>query len=126
MCLAPVLLVLLLLFGIPVWIYVSMGIYLGDRLVVLKGLGAVEALEASWGIARGNRTSLLIFRVVLVGAKISLFLFGLLLCGVGVLLTWPLGKAIAEAALSEAVLVQDHQNPYPEEWKFLVAHEAAL
>ena len=119
-------LVLLLFFGIPVWIYVSMGIYLGDRLVVLRGLSAVEALETSWGLARGNRTSLLIFRTVLVGAKLILVLLGLLLCGVGVLLTWPLGRAIAEAALSEAVLVQELKNPYPDEWKFLAAHEASL
>lgn len=118
--------VLLLLFGIPVWIYVSMGIYLGDRLVVLEGLGPVAALESSWDLARGNRTSLLIFRVVLVGAKILSVVFGLLLCGIGVLVTWPLGRAIAEAALSEAVLVQRLQNPFPEQWKFLGAHEASL
>ena len=119
-------LVLLLLFGIPVWIYVSMGIYLGDRLVVLRGLGPVQALESSWSLARGNRTSLLIFRVVLVGAKLVSVVLGLLLCGVGVLVTWPLGRAIAEAALSEAVLVQDLQDPFPERWKFLAAHEATL
>ena len=118
-------LVLLLLFGIPVWVYVSMGTYLGDRLVVLHGLGPVQALESSWSLARGNRTSLLIFRVVLVGAKLVAVVLGLLLCGVGVLATWPLGRAIAEAALSEAVLVQDLEDPFPERWKFLAAHEAS-
>ena len=103
-----------------------MGIYLGDRLVVLEGLGPVAALESSWDLARGNRTSLLIFRVVLVGAKILSVVFGLLLCGIGVLVTWPLGRAIAEAALSEAVMVQRLRNPFPEQWKFLGAHEASL
>jgi hypothetical protein len=118
--------VMLIVVGLPVWIYVSMGVYLGDRLVVLEGLTPVNALERSWGLAHGNRISLLIFRLVLVGTKIVSVLVGFLLCGVGVLLTWPLGKAIAEAALSEAVLVQRLKTPFPESWKFLVAHETQV
>ena len=114
---------MVVLIGAPVWVYVSMGVYLGDRLVVFEGLKAVDALEKSWGLARGNRTSLLIFRTVLWGAKVLSVVFGLLLCGVGVLLTWPLGRAITEAALSEAVLVQRIKNPFPASWKFLFTHE---
>ena len=115
--------VMVVLIGAPVWVYVSMGVYLGDRLVVFEGLKAVDALEKSWGLARGNRTSLLIFRTVLWGAKVLSVVFGLLLCGVGVLVTWPLGRAITEAALSEAVLVQRIKNPFPASWKFLFTHE---
>jgi hypothetical protein len=126
---APVLglfgLFLMLLFGLPVWVYLSLGVYTGDRLMVYANLGPVQALEASWDLARGNRFSLLIFRLVSVVYKLAGIGFGLLLCGVGVLVTWPLAKAVSEAALSEAILVLREGEVSPPSWKMLLTHEQA-
>jgi hypothetical protein len=114
---------LILLFGLPVWAYVSLGIYTGDRLLIFEQLGPVDALESAWELARGNRMGLLVFRLVSLGYKVLGILSGLLLCGVGVLVTWPLSRAVAEAALSEAVLVSRGGDLNPPTWKMLVAHE---
>jgi len=114
---------LLALFALPAAAYVSLGTYAGDRLLIYEQLGPVESLEASWELARGNRMALLVFRLVCLGYKVAGVLLGLLFCGVGVLLTWPLVKAVTEAALSEAVLVWRAGEPAPSQWKMLVAHE---
>ena len=116
-------LMLILLFGFPAWLYVSLGVYTGDRFLIVRGLSAKEALQVSWDLARSNRVALLVFRSVCLGAKVVAVFLGLLVCGVGVLITWPLGKALAEAALSEAVLVSEAQEPNPAHWKILLAHE---
>jgi len=116
-------LALMVIFGLPVWTYVSMGVYLGDRLLVFEGRGPVEALELSWELASGNRLPLLIFRLVCVGYKALGILLGLLFCGVGVLVTWPAAKATSEAALSEALLVARCGEVYPSGWKMLLTHE---
>jgi len=114
---------LLGLFGLPVAAYVSLGTYAGDRLLIYEQLEPVQALESSWELARGNRMALLVFRLVCLGYKIAGVLLGLLFCGVGVLLTWPLVKAVTEAALSEAVLVSREGELAPSHWRLLVAHE---
>jgi len=116
---------LMLLFGLPVWVYVSLGLYTGDRLMVYGDMGPVQAMEESWDLARGNRMALLVFRLVSLGYKIAGVLVGFLLCGVGVLVTWPLVKAVSEAALSEAMLVMRNGEVSPMSWKMLLTHEQA-
>lgn len=116
-------LALMLIFGLPIWTYVSMGVYLGDRLLIFEGHRPVEALELSWELASGNRLPLLVFRLVCTGYKALGILLGLLFCGVGVLVTWPAAKAAAEAALSEALLVARGGDVSPAGWKMLVTHE---
>jgi hypothetical protein len=127
--LSPVLsvfgLFLMLLFGLPVWVYVSLGLYTGDRLMVYEGIGPVQAMEAAWDLARGNRMAFLVFRMVSLGYKVAGILIGFLLCGVGVLVTWPLVKAVSEAALSEAMLVMRNGEESPPTWKMLLTHEQA-
>lgn len=125
--LSPVLaifgLFLMLLFGLPVWAYVSLGVYTGDRLMVYDNLQPIQALESAWDLARGNRLPLLVFRLVSVGYKLLGICLGLLLCGVGVLITWPMAKAVSEAALSEAMLVLHKGEVSPDSWKLLLTHE---
>ena len=93
--------------------------------MVVRGLSAKDSLQASWELARSNRVALLVFRAVLLGAKLVAVFLGLLACGVGIFLTWPLGKALAEAALSESVLVSEAKDTHPPHWKMLLAHEEA-
>jgi hypothetical protein len=114
---------LMLLFGLPVWVYVSLGVYTGDRLMVYDNLQPVEALEVAWDLARGNRLPLLVFRLVSVGYKIAGIFLGLLLCGVGIFVTWPMAKAVSEAALSEAMLVLHNGEVSPANWELLLTHE---
>ncbi len=114
---------LMLLLGLPVWVYVSLGVYTGDRLMVYDNLQPIQALESAWDLARGNRLPLLVFRLVSVGYKLVGIFLGFLLCGVGVFITWPMAKAVSEAALSEAMLVLHKGEVSPDNWKLLLTHE---
>ena len=91
--------------ALPVWLYVSMGLYLGGRFVVLEGHSPFEAIESSWNLARGARSALIVFRLTVGLFKAFALLVGLALCGVGVFLTLPIARALAEAALSEAFIL---------------------
>jgi hypothetical protein len=87
---------------LPVLLYVSFGLYFGDYCVALDRAGAMEALERSWDLAKGNRWSLLLFTGVLGLFSIS----GFLLCCIGVILT----RCISETGATEAWLLFTHDE----------------
>lgn len=84
-------------FVVPTMIYVGMGLVLGDRAVVIDGLGPAEALDRSWSLAKGNRIQLFVFFLVTGLFRIA----GLLLCCIGVVLT----RAIVDAGTTEAYML---------------------
>ncbi len=88
----------------PVWLWVSLGLFLGSRAVVLENLGPLGALERSFALASGERAALLVFRLVCVTFKLLGVLLGLAGCVLGAVVTWPLFRAVSDAALSEAYL----------------------
>ncbi len=108
-----------LLISVPTWITVSLGLYPGSRLLVFEDLSPVEALEQSWQLASGHRGALLIFRLVCVAFKMMGVIAGLLACGVGALITWPVFRAVSDAALSEALLLHRKKGEEQEEWRLL-------
>ena len=55
--------ILILLIGLPAIVYVSLGLMLGEHAVALEDMGPMDALERSWSLARGNRFSLLLFKL---------------------------------------------------------------
>jgi hypothetical protein len=88
----------------PVWLWVSLGLFLGSRAVVLEDLGPFAALERSFSLASGERAALLVFRLVCVTFKLLGIFLGLAGCIVGAMVTWPLFRAVSDAALSEAYM----------------------
>lgn len=90
--------------GLPAAVYVGLGVFLGDRAVVLEGRRPVEALRRAWSIARGNRFPLLLFAFVCMLVQLASVL-GLVLCFVGALATVPLGRAVTELAKTEGFLI---------------------
>jgi uncharacterized membrane protein len=79
-------------------------LFLGSRVVVLEDLGPLAALERSFSLASGERAALLVFRLVCVTFKLLGVFLGLAGCVVGALVTWPLFRAVSDAALSEAFM----------------------
>ena len=96
-------LLLLLLLPIPVMVYVSLGLWFGDRAVVLDGCSPTEALERSWELARGKRLQLFLFVLVVE----LLGLAGLVACCIGVFVT----RAVADVATTEAYLAWTRPRP---------------
>ena len=90
---------------IPVSIYVSFGLYLGSRIVVFEQATAVEALERSWSLAKGNRWPLIVFRLILSLFVVAGGVAGLAVCGVGILISLPVVCAVSSASLSEAFML---------------------
>ncbi len=90
---------------IPVWIYVSLGLYLGSRIVVFGEANAIEALERSWSMSKGHRWPLIVFRLILSLFVVAGAVAGLAICGVGIMLSLPVVCAVASASLSEAFLL---------------------
>jgi hypothetical protein len=78
-------------------IYVGIGLAFGDRAVVIDGLGATDALDRSWSLAKGNRIQLFVFLL----ATTLFRLAGLLLCCIGVVLT----RAIVDVGTTEAYML---------------------
>lgn len=66
---------------LPAMIYVTLGLQLGNLAISLEQATAMEALDRSWTLARGNRVQLFLFNLIN-----GLLMFGgLLLCCVGVI-----------------------------------------
>lgn len=100
--------------ALPVLIYIDLGLRLGDQLVTLEGLGAIDALDRSWEMARGNRLTLWIFFFVT-----DIFaVLGIFFCGVGVFAT----RAIADVAVTEAFLLAT----VPEATNYVLPREEGL
>jgi hypothetical protein len=102
------------LVALPVLIYIDLGLRLGDQLVTLEGLGAIDALDRSWELARGNRVTLWLFFFVT-----DLFaVLGVLFCGVGIFAT----RAISDVAVTEAFLLAT----VPEAGNYVLPREEGL
>ncbi|MCB9780763.1 MAG: hypothetical protein H6742_19500 [Alphaproteobacteria bacterium] len=55
---------LIALIALPVTIYVTLGLQLGNLAISLDGVGTMEALDRSWTMAKGNRFRLFWFNLV--------------------------------------------------------------
>jgi len=69
----------------PIFVYVVLGFLLVGPAVAIEGKRPVDAIQRSWEIAEGQRIQLLVYFGVLGLVGVS----GVLLCGVGLLLTLP-------------------------------------
>jgi hypothetical protein len=83
-----------LLVGLIPAVYLRIRWSFAGLLALERGLGATEALGASWVLTRGRALSLLVFYVQLT----LVTALGLAACGVGVLLTLPLAALAYSAA----------------------------
>lgn len=78
---------LLILAALPFTLWFSLGLQWGSRWVALENLGPMEALEKSWEMAANRR----IKTWFLLLARTLLNFCGLLMCGVGLIATRPIG-----------------------------------
>jgi hypothetical protein len=85
------------LLGIPVAIYVGLGLEFGGHAVALDGAPVMAAVERSWELARGNRLWMLLYLFVTGVVHIA----GMCLCCVGVFFT----RAIVDTARTESYLL---------------------
>lgn len=79
-----------LLLFIPAMI-LSLGWMFWQVLVIDEGLGAVDALKASWRLTLGSKVDLFVLSLVLGAINLG----GVLLCGVGLLVTLPLSGLVS-------------------------------
>ncbi|MEZ4649748.1 MAG: hypothetical protein R3E97_13375 [Candidatus Eisenbacteria bacterium] len=86
----------LLLFALPVFLYVELGLYFGRFAVALEKKGPGDALRLSWSLASGNRLRLLLFRAVM----FLVFFVGLFAFFIGSIVT----RAIADSGSVGAFL----------------------
>jgi hypothetical protein len=99
---------LMVLVAIPVALYVTLGLVFGELAVALDGAKAMQAVERSWELARGNRLWLLLYLFVT-----GMFtLVGICLCCFGVVFT----RAIADTGLTEAYLLATRPAAELEGW----------
>jgi len=99
-------------FGVPVMVYVVLGLSFGAHAVVLEDLGPVEAFRRSWELADGRRAHLLLFRFILALVRILATIVGLCVFCLGALVTGPIGLAVTELGFTEAYLL--HVRPRSE------------
>jgi hypothetical protein len=98
------------LLGLPIFIYVALGLSLVPQAVALEGLDATQALERSWTLVKGNRLQLLFFYVVT-----GVFsMLGFLACCVGVFFTSALSYAANAEAYLRLVRVRETQANWVE------------
>jgi hypothetical protein len=96
-------LALMVLLATPVSIYVWLGLRFGAHAVALDGVGALQALERSWSLARGNRLWMLLYMVV-TGV---IWLGGMCICCVGIFVT----RAVVDVSRTEAYLAATRDDP---------------
>lgn len=90
--------------GVPVLVFVALGVYLGPLAVALDGASAVHALRRSWALAHENRWTLLGFALVCWLVQLLGYM-GILLCCIGVLGTLPLARSLIGFAKTESYLL---------------------
>ena len=90
-------LAVVMLAGLPILTFVSLGLALGPHALVLEGLRPLEALERSWELASGNRLVLLRF-FMLTGL---LHMLSLVLCCPGLIFS----RAVIDFGETEAFLL---------------------
>lgn len=110
---------LMLVLGLPVMWYVGYGLYLGDHALVLEGRGAMDALDRTWSLAKGNRIRLFLFNFVLQLVAMAATLVGLCLCIVGVIFTGPASRAVIDVGLTESFLMFTRGEEQAKTWKLV-------
>lgn len=105
-----------LLVGLPVVVYVVLGLSFVHHLVALDGYGPVDALSRSWALASGHRLQLLFFRVVVAIVTTIAGALGIVACFVGVFVTWPAHFAVRDLAFTEAYLYLTRPTEEREAW----------
>lgn len=96
---------LITLLVLPALIYVSLGLQFGPYAISIDRLGAMEALDRSWGLAKGNRLRLLWFNLICGLAAFAAGMVGLMMCCVGVLVTVPVATGTIFCAQANAYLL---------------------
>ncbi len=97
--------VLALLLALPALIYVSLGLSLGPVALSVDRLSAMEALERSWTLVRGNRLQLFWFNLVQALVGLVAMVVGVLACCVGILVTGPAATGVVACAQTNAYLM---------------------
>lgn len=101
---------LLVAFGVwaitvlPVLAFLWLSFCLTSRLVVCEDLPLFEAARASWQLTHGHRLALIPFALIGFLFRLGGVLLGLLLCCVGILVTYPFAIAVREVAWTRAYL----------------------
>ena len=91
-------------FGGTVSLWLGLGLMFGSHAVALDGVGASEALERSWSLAKGNRLMLLLVVVVYSVVNGLATFVGLMMLCIGALFTGPAGRAITDTAVTAGYL----------------------
>lgn len=104
---------LMLVLALPALIYVMLGLSFGEVAISLDRLSAMEALDRSWTLAKGNRLRLFGFGFVNGIFAAFMTFVGFLACCVGVLATGPAATGILFCAQANAWLMltrEDHES----------------
>jgi hypothetical protein len=107
---------LAVLLAVPVGVYVGLGLVFGEYLVVFDQRSAVDALEESWAMARGQRLQIVVFGVTLWFARMIATLAGFCLLCVGSLVTSPIALAIHDYAWTRAFLLLTRPREETDAW----------
>jgi uncharacterized oligopeptide transporter (OPT) family protein len=89
---------------------------MGELVITLEGLGAMDALDRSWALASGRRFSLLLFFFVFAILGLVASLVGLMMCCVGWFVTVPAFRAIYDTAFTEGFLLLTEGRQSSETW----------
>ena len=106
-----------LLLLVPILLYVALGLAFGEHFIALEGLGTMESLERSWGMARGNRVHLALFMFVMGMVNLLAAVAGLLLCCVGLLVTVPAARSVIDVGMTESWLLYNRSKETTESWE---------
>lgn len=102
--------------GIPVMVWVGLGLMLGDHALVLEGLSPMEALDRSWSLAKGNRATLFIFGLVVAFLLAIATSLGLLFFCVGAFIAGPVVVAITDMGFTECYLIAVEGEEAATDW----------
>lgn len=108
---------LLCVLVIPVAVYIGLGLAFGDHFLVLENKSPMEALEASWEMASGNRMSLFIYQFIMGLFAFAAVFVGLLMCCIGVILTSPGARAVIDVGFTESFLMHRRGKTEALSWK---------
>lgn len=95
-----------------VYVYVLLGLQFVTPLVALEGCGPVDAIGRSWSMASGRRGKLIVFWLCLVLIGFA----GLLACGIGMLVAFPLIETMRLEAFLALKQPLATSVPEPQGW----------
>jgi len=97
------------LITLVIGIYVGLGLCLANNFMMDRGYGAWQSIKASWEMLAGKRLD--IFFILFVSGLINIL--GVLMCCVGVLVTFPIGIAAMASIYHRLSMQQAIANPAP-------------